>query len=362
MNKPPIFRFDDVEVREGEFSLTKAGKVCTVEPKAFRALLFLLRNPQRLVSKEELIQWVWGETAVGDGSLTRCIWLLRRLLGDDISEPRYIETVATVGYRFIGKVEVSQDIAGEPEPAKKTNGLSEVGKKKSGRKTQWGWGLGAGGVLAVFCALGFAVWWFVPRPAPVVESITQLTEDPQSKSNLITEGSRIYFKEGWQGSSKPAVISLEGGRSVPIETPLADPVIVGAARDGSELLAITDIYAATPSGPLWSIRLPAGEPRRLGNAVVQSADIFPDNRILYAVGNDILIAENDASGSRKLASLPGTVWNTVISPDGTRVLFQVGTPTTNLMEYGDTFELRADGTGLRQIRKADANECCFHWS
>jgi hypothetical protein len=52
-NKSSIFRFDDVEVREREFTLIKAGKVLTVEPKAFRALLFLLHNPQRVISKEE---------------------------------------------------------------------------------------------------------------------------------------------------------------------------------------------------------------------------------------------------------------------------------------------------------------------
>ena len=62
-----VFRFDDVEVREQEFSLMKAGKVLAVEPKAFRALLFLLRNPQKLVSKEELLNSVWGDIAVGGG-------------------------------------------------------------------------------------------------------------------------------------------------------------------------------------------------------------------------------------------------------------------------------------------------------
>ena len=111
-NKSFVFRFDDVEVREHEFSLVKAGEVLTVEPKAFRTLLFLLRNPQRLISKEELLNAVWGDTAVGDGSLTRSIFLLRRLLGDDTREPRYIETVATVGYRFVCKVEVSGDDSG----------------------------------------------------------------------------------------------------------------------------------------------------------------------------------------------------------------------------------------------------------
>ena len=81
VGKSFVFRFDDVEVREREFSLTKAGKVLAVEPKAFRALLFLLRNPQKVVSKEELLNSVWGDVAVAEGSLTRCIWLLRRDAG-----------------------------------------------------------------------------------------------------------------------------------------------------------------------------------------------------------------------------------------------------------------------------------------
>jgi DNA-binding winged helix-turn-helix (wHTH) protein len=50
MGKSLVFRFDDVEVREREFSLTKAGKLLTLEPKAFRVLLFLLHHPQKLIS------------------------------------------------------------------------------------------------------------------------------------------------------------------------------------------------------------------------------------------------------------------------------------------------------------------------
>jgi DNA-binding winged helix-turn-helix (wHTH) protein len=66
-----VFRFDDMEVRERELTLVKAGKVLTVEPKAFRALLFLLHNPQKLIAKEELLSFVWGGATVTDGSLTR---------------------------------------------------------------------------------------------------------------------------------------------------------------------------------------------------------------------------------------------------------------------------------------------------
>src|ERR1022692_2262255 len=104
-----IFTFDDVEVHEREFKLVKAGGAFAVEPKAFRVLLILLRNPGKLIGKEDLLNAVWGDAAVTDNSLARSVGLLRRLLGDDTRNPGYIETVATVGYRFVCKVEVSED-------------------------------------------------------------------------------------------------------------------------------------------------------------------------------------------------------------------------------------------------------------
>jgi hypothetical protein len=79
--KSQIFRFADVEIRKREFSLVKAGEVLAVEPKAFRVLLILQRNPQKLISKEELLNAVWGDAAVTENSLARSIALLRRLLG-----------------------------------------------------------------------------------------------------------------------------------------------------------------------------------------------------------------------------------------------------------------------------------------
>lgn len=57
--KPFIFRFADVTVREREFSIEKAGEVQQVQPKAFRVLLVLLRNPNKLITKGELLNTVW---------------------------------------------------------------------------------------------------------------------------------------------------------------------------------------------------------------------------------------------------------------------------------------------------------------
>ena len=108
-HKSYVFRFDDIEVREREFCIVKNGEVLAIEPKAFRVLLCLIRNPRQLVSKDELLDAVWNDCSVSENSLTQCIARLRRALGDDTHEPRYIATVPTLGYRFLQEVQVAED-------------------------------------------------------------------------------------------------------------------------------------------------------------------------------------------------------------------------------------------------------------
>jgi DNA-binding winged helix-turn-helix (wHTH) protein len=99
-HKCSLFTFADMEVRERDFCIVKGGEVSPVEPKAFRVLVLLLRNPHRLITKDELLDAVWNDCAVSENSLTRSIALLRRLLGDEPREPRYIATRPTVGIAF----------------------------------------------------------------------------------------------------------------------------------------------------------------------------------------------------------------------------------------------------------------------
>jgi Tol biopolymer transport system component/DNA-binding winged helix-turn-helix (wHTH) protein len=153
-------------LREREFCIVKAGEVLPVEPRAFRVLLFLLRNPRRLVTKDELLDAVWNDYTVSENSLTRSIAVLRRLLGDEVREPRYIATVPTVGYRFLCDVEVAEDgfgaldaadlrrmdgvneseplqraptvEGGLPDPPIRTDGTEEV-EAESGQRPKGGW-------------------------------------------------------------------------------------------------------------------------------------------------------------------------------------------------------------------------------
>jgi len=99
-----IFKFEHFEVDETEFCFRSNGQVIELEPKAFRVLLVLLENSNRLVRKQELLDAVWKDSFVTESTLTRTISVLRKVLGDNQRE--FIETVPTLGYRFRGEVEV----------------------------------------------------------------------------------------------------------------------------------------------------------------------------------------------------------------------------------------------------------------
>src|SRR5688572_15882259 len=80
-------------------------------PKAFALLQFLAGQTGRLVSKEELLSAVWPGVFVGDAVLKGTIRELRKALGDDSHEPRFIETAHRRGYRFIAHVTVLDGLA-----------------------------------------------------------------------------------------------------------------------------------------------------------------------------------------------------------------------------------------------------------
>jgi DNA-binding winged helix-turn-helix (wHTH) protein/Flp pilus assembly protein TadD len=94
-------------------TLSRADSPVSLTPKAFDVLLFLVQNPNRLVTKEELLQAVWGDTVVEEGNLTQYISHLRKALGDDSEDIRLIVTIARKGYQFTARVTVAEaaDIA-----------------------------------------------------------------------------------------------------------------------------------------------------------------------------------------------------------------------------------------------------------
>jgi DNA-binding winged helix-turn-helix (wHTH) protein len=94
-------RFDRFELDEADARLTCAGEPVALAPKPFAVLCALAHTPGRLVTKNALLDLVWGHRFVTDSVLKSAISELRSALGDDPKQPRYIATVSRRGYRFI---------------------------------------------------------------------------------------------------------------------------------------------------------------------------------------------------------------------------------------------------------------------
>src|SRR5262245_47766903 len=90
------FRLDPVNEQ-----VWREGDLVPLRPKLFAILRYLVEHAGRLVSREELSKVVWPDTVVSESVLRGCIRALREALEDDAEEPRFIETVARRGYRFL---------------------------------------------------------------------------------------------------------------------------------------------------------------------------------------------------------------------------------------------------------------------
>ena len=107
------FGWDDFVLDLDAYRLERGGVPLALEPKAFDLLALMVRRPGHLFSKQEIFEAVWPDVAVTDHALTRVVAQVRRVLGDEAREAKYLQTVPTRGYRWVGtSVEI-----GEPAPA-----------------------------------------------------------------------------------------------------------------------------------------------------------------------------------------------------------------------------------------------------
>jgi len=96
-----FLRFDRFQLNEADARLTCDGRPVALAPKPFEVLCALARTPGMLVTKNALLDAVWGHRFVTESVLKSAISEVRAALGDNPKAPRYIETVSRRGYRFI---------------------------------------------------------------------------------------------------------------------------------------------------------------------------------------------------------------------------------------------------------------------
>src|ERR1700756_2493704 len=107
-------RFGPFHIDEPEGRLARDGMRVELPPRALAVLCELVRRPNQLVPDEVLLDRVWGHRHVSESVVRTVVSHLRQALGDDPRNPRYVETAARRGYRFVAEVRLD---GGLPPPA-----------------------------------------------------------------------------------------------------------------------------------------------------------------------------------------------------------------------------------------------------
>ena len=104
-----IYRLAEAELDPFSGRVKRSDGELYLRPKTLQVLLYLIEQRPRLISKEELLEQIWPDAAVTDDALVQSIVEIRKALGENSQQPRFIKTFPKTGYRFIGEVEAHDD-------------------------------------------------------------------------------------------------------------------------------------------------------------------------------------------------------------------------------------------------------------
>jgi serine/threonine protein kinase/Tol biopolymer transport system component len=224
--------------------------------------------------------------------------------------------------------------------------------------------------LVVIIGAVLAYFWMQPAPVPKVANYVQLTHDGQPKSLIGTDGSRLYLGVGVGSSASLALhgiaeMSVSGGEPRRISImPSADMVPVDLSPDGSELLVV-DGRGAPPRGPIWSLPILGGSPRRLGDAEGETAAWSPDGKMLaYSNLSDLFVAKADGGEARKVLTVKGDIKNVTWSPDSGHLRFDSSESAGSIGQQL-AWEVSVTGTDLHRLLPGwhdPPDECCGRWT
>ena len=278
------YRWDDFLLDVDAFRLTRGGVPLALEPKAIDLLVLMVRRPNHLFSKQEIFATVWPDTAVTDHALTRIVAQLRRALGDEAREARYIATVPTRGYRWIRPLaDTSQTAAA---PAGSDANVAALPPAPPSKRIA----PGLTAFLAIAAAVLFAVFW-TQRGVPT----------------SATGASPAAKDVSW-----PVQVTTHAGLDFqPALSPDGDSVAYV-----SDVTGRLEIYVRPLSGPAGELALTSD-----GNQNIQPA-WSPDGRTIayhsYARGGIWVIPARGGNARQLVPEGSNPAW----SPDSARLVFQ----------------------------------------
>jgi eukaryotic-like serine/threonine-protein kinase len=363
-------------IRFGEFEadllageLRKNGLRIKLQEQPFRVLCLLLERAGEVVTREELRQKLWSTDTFVDfeHSLNTSVKKLRQALGDSADSPRFVETLARRGYRFIAPLELpgSQttpasldpearahldpngnrpagarpfDVPGNPETGGLALSLTTLNRPS---RIYGQWKFLAGG-LALLLLVAFLSWWILNRPTAGHEllSLTRLTSDAGLTTDAVIspDGKLVAYASDRGGNNLDIwVRQVSGGDPIQLTHDPADDHQPSFSPDGGQIVFRSEregggIYVVSPLGGENRLRAPKGRNPRFsptGDWIAFWVGLTMGYPLGAQAGRIFLIPPTGGApreiDPRGIVAAGCPIW----SPDGTHLLFY-GSDKSNL--------------------------------
>lgn len=392
------YTFGPFELRTRSREAYKNGIKLKLRPQPFQILEELIHRRGELVTREELREKLWSSETFVDfaQSLNTSVKELRAALGDSATEPKYVETVPRLGYRFIAASQLMEKVALRGDPVRSSTvdpvfeeatgqgngdgeslkldvhsqvqreGIQPAATDPTPRLASWtlrriGKAFAVSAAVLLSGLLTFRE--YSPAP-PRVRQITQLTHFGHVEPGaIVTDGARIFFSRVESDHYQLMQVAVSGGESQPFPSPFGNVSISDLAPDRSEFLVKTFPSNSSWDQELWLWPFVGGSPRRLSNLSGADAIFSSDGRrIAYSKVDGIYVCDRNGSNAHKLLSLPGISWGLAWSPDGRVLRF-----TLEDAEKHDfaLWQVSSDGGNLHPLfpeRHGLPGDCCGQWS
>ena len=333
-----VFGFDGFVFDARERVVYRGGEQMPLSPKVLDTLAAFLNRPGETLSKEELMTTIWPDSFVEESNLIQNVAVLRRALGDDPKESRFIATVPGRGYRFVANVvrgrtvdEVSQGGAQQQEAAGQLQPATDSSLLK------W---VAAGSVAVALAAAAFVYYFFFtvsPEPPKIIH-IHQVTSSPSLDlhATFSPNGGSIAYASNKSGAFEIYVLQvIPGTAEIRLTTDGGNNLQPSFSPDGLQVA----FHSVERSG-IWVVPALGGVPKRLtdfgsnpawgpdGKTVAFQSD--PVNAVGSGTRNamppsTLWTVPADGSGeARRITSVgspPGGHGNPEWSPDGGRIIF-----------------------------------------
>jgi Tol biopolymer transport system component/DNA-binding winged helix-turn-helix (wHTH) protein len=408
-NSKFVFGLYEIDVQTGE--LWKAGHRIKLQSQPFKVLAALLARPGQVVTREELQLQLWGKDTVVDfdHSLGTAINKIREALGDSADNPRFVETLARRGYRFIAPVQevhatqvtsaetsqlrIQQVIAppsfktgadreistDRPEPA--SSAVFPPGPARSDippSTTAWHRksGLVAGlGLVALLAAMYFGfLLGGLTHTAIKPPHIVQITHNDHLAPTIptmedlhasATDGGHLFASTIDDGQQKLVSIALPFGSVEPLKMSdeVAGPALGDISPDGTRLLLRSHLSPESEQ-PLWVVPTLGGSAQRVGDVLAHDATWMPDGtHILYAAGNALYVTPLAGGPPEVYAHLAGRAFWLRWQPNGGHLLrFTLLDPISHTTSL---WQLSADQRQPKRMLTGSpeaGTPCCGVWT